>query len=62
MERAELKSFESNFKFNDDGVHTHSSDIILKLAALDGKEMHHTNVNTLHRVGSYHPSAEKDKY
>lgn len=62
MERAELKSFESTFKFNDDGTFTHSSDIVLKLITLDGKEMHHTDVNTLHRVESYHPSAEKDKY
>lgn len=56
--RAELKSFESTFKFNDDGTFTHSSDIILKLGALNGQEMHHTDVNTLHLVKRYHPSAE----
>jgi ABC-type Na+ transport system ATPase subunit NatA len=33
-----------------------------KLAALDGKEIHHTDINTLHRVGIYHPITEKDKY
>lgn len=56
--RAELKSFESTFKFNSDGTFTHSSDIILKLGATGGKEMHHTDVNTLHRVKRYHPSIE----
>lgn len=58
LERAELVSFESIFTFNEDGTFTHSSDIILKLAALGGKEMHHTDVNTLHKVKSYHPSVE----
>lgn len=58
MERAELRSFESVFKFNDDGSFTHLSDIILKLAALGGTEMHHTDVNTLHLVKRYHPSVE----
>lgn len=56
--RAELKSFESIFKFNDDGTFSHSSDIVLKLGALNGEEMHHTDRNTLHRVKRYHPSAE----
>ena len=58
LERAELKSFESTFKFNDDGSFTHSSDIVLKLAALNGEEMHHTDTNTLHRVKRYHPGVE----
>lgn len=58
LERAQLKSFESTFKFNDDGTFTHTSDIVLKLTALDGKEMHHTDVNTLHRVKRYHPGVE----
>lgn len=58
LERAELKSFESSFIFNDDGTFTHSSDIVLKLAAMGGKEMHHTDINTLHKVKSYHPGAE----
>jgi hypothetical protein len=56
--RAELKSFESTFKFNDDGTFTHSSDIVLKLGALGGEEMHHTDINTLHRVKRYHPGIE----
>lgn len=60
--RAELKSFTSTFKFNDNGTFTHSSNIILKLAAIGGKEMHHTDTNTLHRVGSFHPSVESEKY
>ena len=55
LERAELKSFESTFKFNDDGTFTHSSDIVLKLAAMNGQEMHHTDINTLHLVKRYHP-------
>lgn len=58
MERAQLMSFVSVFKFNDDGTFTHSSDIVLKLAALGGKEMHHTDVNTLHLVKRYHPGSE----
>lgn len=58
MERAELKSFESSFIFNIDGSFTHSSDIVLKLAALGGEEMHHTDINTLHKVKSYHPGSE----
>lgn len=58
LERAELKSFESTIKFNDDGTFTHSSDIVLKLAAQGGLEMHHTDVNTLHKVKHYHPGSE----
>jgi len=58
LERAELKSFDSVFKFNEDGTFTHSSEIVLKLAAIGGKEMHHTDINTLHKVKSYHPSVE----
>lgn len=57
LERAELKSFESIFKFNDDGTFTHSSDIVLKLAAT-GEEMHHTDQITLHSVKRYHPGVE----
>lgn len=62
MERAKLVSFESTFKFNDDGTLTHSSDIVLKLAALNGEEMHHTDVNTLKKVKSFHPSVNPDQY
>lgn len=58
LKRATLKSFESIFTFNADGTFTHSSDIVLKLAAQGGKEMHHTDKNTLHLVKRYHPSAE----
>ena len=58
MERAEMKSFDSTFTFNDDGTFTHESKIVLKLAALGGKEMNHTDINTLHKVKSYHPGAE----
>ncbi len=59
LERAELKSFESTFVFNDDGTITHSSDLVLKLAAMGGTEMHHTDKQTLHRVKRYHPSVEE---
>ncbi|HEX7338520.1 MAG TPA: FABP family protein [Rhodanobacteraceae bacterium] len=58
LERAELKSYEHVFTFNDDGTFTHASDIVLKLAAQGGKEMHHTDRNTLHLVKRYHPSSE----
>lgn len=57
-ERAEVMSFESLFKFNDDGTFTHSSDIVLRLVAMGNIEMHHTDINTLHKVKSYHPSVE----
>lgn len=57
LERAELKGFTSVVTLNDDGTFTHESDLILKLAAT-GREMHHTDKNTLHRVKAYHPSAE----
>lgn len=57
MERAELKSFESSFLFNDDGTFSYTSDILLKLAAT-GSEMHHTDRNTLHLVKRYHPGTE----
>lgn len=57
LERAELKSYEHTFTFNEDGTVTHASDIVLKLAAI-GKEMHHTDTNRLHRVKRYHPSVE----
>ncbi len=58
LERADLKSFESTFKFNDDGTFTHSSDLVLRLAALGDKDMHHTDINTLHLVKMYHPGSE----
>ena len=58
LERAELRSFSTTFTFNKDGSFSYSSDLVLKLAALGGKEMHHTDRNTLHRVKRYHPSAE----
>lgn len=58
MDHAQLMSFESTFKFNDDGTFTHSSDIVLKLAAMGGVEMHHTDINTLHKVKSYGGSDE----
>lgn len=57
LRRAELKSFDSTFIFNDDGTLGYTSDIVLKLAAT-GAEMHHTDRNTLHRVKRVHPSAE----
>lgn len=58
-ERAELKGFESTFRFNDDGTFSYSQDLILRLVAAGGIEMHHTDANTLHKVKSYHPSVEK---
>lgn len=49
-ERAELRGFTSTFKVNADGTLSYAQDLILKLAALGGKEMHHTDTNTLRRV------------
>ncbi len=55
MERACAKSFESTFKFNDDGTFSYTSDLVLALAAT-GKTMHHTDRNTLHRTKRISPS------
>ncbi|HEX7341482.1 MAG TPA: FABP family protein [Rhodanobacteraceae bacterium] len=57
LERAEIKSLDSTFTINDDGTLTYTSDLVMKLAAV-GKEMHHTDTNTLHLVKRFHPSAE----
>lgn len=56
MERAEIRNFESTFTIGDDGTFSYTSDLLLKLAAI-GKEMHHTDRNTLHLVKRYHPNA-----
>lgn len=58
LERAELRDFKSTFTFNDDGTFTYVQTLVLKLAALGGKEMDHTDTNTLHRVKRLHPSME----
>lgn len=57
LERAEIRDFKSVFTIDDEGAFSYTSDLLLKLAAT-GKEMHHTDRNTLHRVKRYHPSAE----
>lgn len=56
--RAELMAFDGTFTFNDDGSFSYQQTLILKLAATGGKEMKHTDQNTLHLVKRYHPSAE----
>lgn len=48
--RAELRSFDSTFTITDAGELNYTQDLVLKLAAIGGKEMHHTDVNTLHRA------------
>lgn len=62
MERAEMISFESVFTINDDGTWTHESDIVLKLDELGGETMNHTDINTLTKVKSYHPSLYPERY
>lgn len=57
-QRAELRGFESTFKLNEDGSFSYLQDLVLKLAAIGGKEMHHTDKNTLHLVKRIHPSEE----
>jgi hypothetical protein len=57
MERARIMAFESAFTFSADGKFSYTSDLVLKLAAT-GREMHHTDRNTLHRVKRIHPSVE----
>lgn len=58
LDNAELKEFTTSFTFNDDGSLSYSSDLVLKLKGMGGKEMHHTDRNTLRRVKSYHPGSE----
>lgn len=50
LERAEFRDFKSSFSFHDDGSMSYTSALTLKLAAT-GKEMVHTDRNTLHKVG-----------
>lgn len=50
LDRATCGTFESTFTFNDDGTFSYTSDLKLTLAAMGG-EMHHTDMNTLHRTG-----------
>lgn len=57
-ERAELRSFAGSFQLNDDGTFSYTQDLVLKLAALGGKEMHHTDRNTLKLVRRYHPGID----
>lgn len=57
LERASATAFESTFTLHDDGTFSYASDLVLKLAAT-GREMHHTDRNTLHRVRRIHPGAE----
>lgn len=54
----ELKRFESTFALNDDGTFSYEQTLGLKLAAFDGKEMDHTDKNTLHLLKRFHPSSE----
>lgn len=49
-ERATCRSFESTFTFDGDGTFSYTSDLVLRLAAIGG-EMHHTDRNTLQRIG-----------
>ena len=58
LERAQIKTFESTFTIHDDGTFSYTSDLLMKLAAIGGKDMHHTDRNTLHLVKRIHPSAE----
>ena len=56
-ERAELMGFEGTFTFNDDGTFSYDQTLVLKLAAI-GKQMNHTDRNTLHLVKRFHVSDE----
>jgi hypothetical protein len=59
-QRAELRGFESTFSLNNDGTLSYEQTLVLKLAATGGKEMQHTDRNTLHLVKRIHPSVEID--
>src|SRR5690606_2027258 len=43
--RAELRDFDSTFTFNEDGTFTYTQTLVLKLGALGGAEMDHTDTN-----------------
>lgn len=57
-QRAELIKFTCTFQLNEDGSFGYAQDLVLKLAALGGKTMHHTDRNTLKLVRRYHPGSE----
>ena len=57
-QRAELMGFQGAFWLNDDGTFSYEQTLELKLAAIGGKVMKHTDRNTLHLVKRYHPSVE----
>ena len=57
-QRAELMGFQGAFWLNDDGTFSYEQTLELKLAAIGGKVMKHTDRNTLHLVKRLHPSAE----
>ncbi len=57
-QRAELVRFNGAFWLNDDGTFSYDQTLELKLAAIGGKVMKHTDRNTLHLVKRYHPSVE----
>ena len=57
-ERAELMGFDSTFTLNRDGTFSYEQTLQLKLAALGGKVLKHTDRNTLHLVKRLHPSVE----
>lgn len=57
-QRAELRGFESTFSLNSNGTFSYEQTLVLKLAAIGGKEMKHTDRNTLHLVKRIHPSVE----
>lgn len=58
LERAELKGFKSTFTCEDDDTFTYEQTLVLKLAAIGGKEMDHTDRNTLKRVRRIHPGSQ----
>ena len=60
LERAEIKTFESTFTITSVGTFTDASDLLMKLAATAGKEMHHTNRDTLRLVERIPPSAASE--
>lgn len=50
IQKAEAIDYKSSFTLNDDGTLSYTSDLVLKLAAMGGETMHHTDHNTLTKV------------
>jgi hypothetical protein len=52
VENASTRSYQCTITVNDEGSWTYEQDAVVKLVALGGDELHHTDRNTLRRVAA----------